>query len=42
MHTIIINEERVHEFEGDQEEVYRRAWRQERQGRTALTIISKN
>lgn len=36
MHAITIDEKRGHEFEGDQEGVYERVWREEGEGRNVV------
>lgn len=40
MHTITVNKRRGHKFEGKQRVIYRRIWREERQGRSVVIIYN--
>lgn len=41
MHTITTSEKRGHEFEVECRAIYRRSWREEREWRNVIIIISK-
>lgn len=41
MRTITINEDRVHEFVGEQRGVYRRVGREERKQRNVIKLLSQ-